>query len=412
MRHSIFSVTALLLLAAPSSGDSPVACDPVDQAFRTSTLPLAVLASSGPGVETSFRVFSRTQEIGPDSIFDIASMTKAITSTAVMQLVEAGRIDLDAPVSTYLPHLDELEILNEDLSTRPATVPITMRHLLTHTAGFGYFFNSPRIARDLGREPGQEGWPPPEVIPADDHDWGFGGLQPRRVFEAGETWHYGRNLGIAGRVVEAVSGMDLDTYFKTRIFDPLNMNRSGYNLPPDLAAQRIPLMVREPSTGVFLPLPPTRTERVERFYGGGGLLSTPRDYLRFLTCLARGGELDGHRILSEASVEEFFTNQLPPGMTINHRNSEQTRRGADDPARCFMDDSDLHSLAWAIEANPRERGQRTPGVAYWSGIFNTYYTIDRARGVVVVAFMQLLPFNDAEAYELYRTYEDCRLASP
>ena len=360
-----------------------------------------------PGGQSQFQSFSESGQVSPDSVFEIASMTKAVTATAVMQLVEAGRIKLDAPVSTYLPQIKGIGILNDDLSIRPATKPVTMWHLLTHTSGFGYFFNSPNIARTVGWDPKGLDWPQPEIIPEDEYDWGFGGLQPRQIFEAGDRWHYGRGIGIAGRVVEQVSGMDLDTYFKTHIFKPLDMNRTGYNLPDEVLADQVTMFLRVPGTGDLVPMPSQRPTTMERFYGGGDLLSTPRDYLRFLACLVNGGALDDARILTTASVDTFFANQLPAGMSIQFRDDDPMHRASDVQERSFFDNHDLYSFAWAIEANPDEQGNRPQGSGYWSGIFNTYYTIDRDQGVVVIAFMQLLPFNDAEAYELYRIYEDC-----
>ena len=169
----------------------------------------------------------------------------------------------------------------------------------------------------------------------------------------------------------------------------------------------VPMMMRNPNTGDLIPIPSMREIPMERFYGGGDLLSTPRDYLRFLTCLTRGGELDGVRILSESSVDTFFENQLSEGTSIEYLQDDPMRRKPGAPERCFLDDQDQFSFAWAIEANPNERGNRPRGVGYWSGIFNTYYTVDRERGIAVVGFSQLLPFNDAQAYELYRLYEDC-----
>ena len=378
----------------------------IEETFIQSGLPLAVLGASTPDGTEQFESFSTDGQVGPDSVFEIASMTKAVTATAVMQLVEAGRIDLDAPVARYLPEIKQVGILNEDLSIRPGTRPITMRQLLSHTAGFGYFFNSPRIARAVGWDPEGMSWPEPERIPEGEYDWGWG-QQPRRLFEAGDRWHYGRNIGVAGTVVERVSGMDLDRYCRKHIFTPLGMDRTGYNLPEHIMEDQVPLFARNPATGDLIPMPSMRTGPRERFYGGGGLLSTPHDYLRFLTCLARGGTLDGVRILTESSVDTFFfTNQLPEGRTIEHWEDDPMHRRPDQPQRSFFDDRDTFSLAWAIEANPDEPGNRPQGVGYWSGLFNTYYTIDRTRGVVVVAFMQLIPFNDAMAYELYRVHED------
>ena len=285
----------------------------VAAAFEETSLPYAVLGVSNGKNDPKFFSFG---DANPNAVFEIASMTKAITATAVMQLVETGEIDLDAPVANYLPEINEIKILEEDLTTRLGTVPITMRHLLTHTSGIAYSFNSMRIMKALGLAPGE--WPLPEAVPEGIYDWGFNGPQPRRVFEAGDRWQYGRSLGVAGRVVERISGLDLDTYFKTHIFNPLGMTRSGYNIPDDAQDDLMPMSMRDPATGEWMPMPSMRPVPMKSFYGGGDLLSTPRDYIRFLQCLVNGGELNGVRILSEKSVESFFTNQLPDGMTLSH----------------------------------------------------------------------------------------------
>ena len=400
MFNKRFLSIALVLMAGCSSR-LEINKKTVAAAFDETNLPYAVLGVSTWKNDPQFYSFG---DANPNAVFEIASMTKAITATAVIQLVEAGEIDLDVPVANYLPEINEIKILEEDLTTRPGTVPITMRHLLTHTSGIVYSFNSMRIMKALGLAPGE--WPLPEAVPEGIYDWGFNGPQPRRVFEAGDRWQYGRSLGVAGRVVERISGLDLDTYFKMHIFNPLGMTRSGYNIPDDVRVDLMPMSMRDPATGELMPMPSMRPVPMESFYGGGDLLSTPRDYVRFLQCLVNGGELDGVRILSEASVESFFTNQLPDGMTLSHPLVEAFDRSANAPQRSIFDDQDTHSLAWTIEANPDERGYRPQGVGSWAGIFNTYYTIDRERGVVVVSFFQLLPFNDGEAYELYRIFED------
>jgi len=373
----------------------------VDKAFNKTNLPFAVL---GVSLDKNDPVFYSYGDSSPDAIFEIASMTKAITSTAVMQLVEKGKIDLDLPIEEYLPEINQIKILNKDLSRSERDTPITMRHLLTHTSGFTYFFNSLRVMEDLGISPGD--WPQPEALSQDEYDWGFNAPQPRQIFEAGERWHYGRSLGIAGRVIEKVSGLDLDTYFKENIFEPLEMDRSGYNLSQDIRNDLMPMSMRDVSSGALFTLPSMRPIPMKRFYGGGDLLSTPKDYTRFLQCLVNGGVLDGVRILSKNSVESFFSNQLPEGMTLKHPLVEAFNRPYDSPQRTVFDEKDTHSYAWTIESNPNERGKRPQGVGAWSGIYNTYYTVDKDRRVVVVAFMQLLPFNDGDAYELYREFED------
>ena len=373
----------------------------VDKAFNKTNLPFAVL---GVSLDKNDPVFYSYGDSNPDAIFEIASMTKAITSTAVMQLVEEGKIDLDLSIEEYLPEINQIKILNKDLSSSERDIPITMRHLLTHTSGFVYFFNSLRVMEDLGMSLGD--WPQPEALSPDEYDWGFNAPQPRQIFEAGDRWHYGRSLGIAGRVIERVSGLDLDTYFKENIFEPLGMDRSGYNLSQSVRNDLMPMSMRDVSSGALSALPSMRPIPMKRFYGGGDLLSTPNDYTRFLQCLVNGGELDGVRILSKNSVESFFRNQLPEGMTLKHPLVEAFNRPNDSPQRTVFDEKDTHSYAWTIEANLNERGKRPQGVGAWSGIYNTYYTVDKERRIVVVAFMQLLPFNDGEAYELYREFED------
>ncbi len=338
--------------------------------------------------------------VGPDSIFDIASMTKAITTVAALQMVEAGRIGLDDPLEPVLPELREIEIIAADGSRRVATQSITLRDLLRHTAGFGYAFNSPQIAAQLEFDP-ETGWPVHEVTMEGEYDWGFE-VRPRRVFESGTDWLYGRNIGIAGKLVERLSDRDLDTYFRENIFEPLGMDRSGFNPSPALLEDRVRMHVRDPESGEPKPASPFRADRLESFYGGGYLYSTPRDYARFLRCLLAGGELDGVRILDSATIDRMMTDQLPDGIRV------VMPANPDRPAarRTFGNDfDDGFGLGWAIETGEAD-GLRPEGVGYWSGAHNTYYTIDPDRGVAVLFFSQMQPFDDVAAYELYRTWED------
>ena len=338
--------------------------------------------------------------IGPDSLFHIASMTKAVTAVAALQMVQEGRIGLDEPISTVLPEIKQIEILNLDGSRDPGTRPITLRDLLRHTAGFGYMFTSPKIMAELKIDPETGGFLP-DVIEEGEFDWGFG-IQPRRVFESGTDWLYGRNVGVAGKLVERLSGMDLETYFQKNILGPLGMTRSSFNPSPELLADRVQLMTRNPA-GELVPIPPFRPDHLESFYGGGDLFSTPRDYTTFLRCLLNRGDLNGVRILDEKLVAMMMTDQLPDDMTIS-LDPMQTQIARKE--RSFMNEyDDGFSLGWAIETGGDD-GLRPEGVGYWSGILNTYYTIDSERGIAIVLFSQMQPFDDPQTYELYRIYED------
>ena len=375
------------------------------RSFEASRVPTAVAVVATRDGRTEFVEMGTLDPDDPrpvtaDSIFDIASMTKAITTVAALQMVEAGRIGLDDPLEPVLPELREIEIIAEDGSRSVATRAITLRDLLRHTAGFGYAFNSPQIAAELEFDP-ETGWPVHEVAAEGEFDWGFE-VRPRRVFESGTDWLYGRNIGIAGKLVERLSGRDLDTYFEENIFEPLGMDRSGFNPSAALLEDRVRMHVRDPADGEPNPASPFRADRLESFYGGGYLYSTPRDYARFLRCLLAGGELDGVRILEPATIEEMMTDQLPEGIRV----VMDPPPGDPVPRRSFTNDfDDGFGLGWAIETGAAD-GLRPRGVGYWSGAHNTYFTIDPDRGVAIIFFSQMQPFDDVEAYELYRSWED------
>lgn len=352
-------------------------------------------------VSMGTRRLGGAEPVNADTLFDVASMTKAITATAALQLVERGELSLDEPLEALMPELEQIQIIQSDGSRRAPTRPLTLRDLLRHTSGFGYFFNTPLIAAEMEMDP-VSGFPKPETVDAGVFDWGFG-VQPRRVFDTGERWCYGRGVGVAGKIVERVAGVDLDTYFKRHIFEPLGMTRSGFNVSTDLMGARAAMHARDPATGQLVVTPDVRPAPMKSFYGGGSLLSTPRDYAKFLRCILNGGELAGVRILGADMVAMMTSDQLPTGVRVKMDAAPSARP---DDRRSFVgEDDDGYSLAWAIEVGGDD-GARPQGVGYWSGIFNTYYTVDPARGVAILSFTQVMPFDDPEAYELYRSYED------
>jgi methyl acetate hydrolase len=231
-----------------------------------------------------------------DSMFRIASMTKAITSTAALQLVEQGRFAIEDPVEKYLPQFTKLPVVESfdgatgNYKLRPATKSVTVRHLLTHTSGLGYPFTDP-TTRDFKPRAGEE--------------YPVGPL----VFEPGERWLYSTSTDWVGRLVEKVSGQPLEEYFREHIFTPLGMKDTSYFVPKDKEARLVTVNRRladgsivkdavQPPTSGFTPI------------GGGGLTSTAQDYLRFTRALLNNGELDGARILSAGSVALMEQNHI------------------------------------------------------------------------------------------------------
>jgi CubicO group peptidase (beta-lactamase class C family) len=322
-----------------------------------------------------------------DAIFSIASMTKAVTSVALMQLVDEKKVGLDDPASKYLPAFAKVSVITSfdektgAYTVKPASRPITIRHLLTHTSGLGYSFTSP-IVRDFRPRNGDAF----EVGPL--------------LFEPGADWVYGTSTDWVGRVVEAVSGKTLDAYFRERIVAPLGMGDTHFNVPDATLPRQAPAWRRQ-ADGTLTELPSRPPQRVTNFNGGGGLSSTAADYIRFLQMLLNGGQLDGARILSTASVDQMARNQIG-AVNVHAIKSAQPALSAD---FSFVNEGkDKWGLGFQITGETAP-GLRSAGSLSWGGINNTYFWLDSSRGIVGVILMQFLPFADAKALSLYRDFE-------
>ena len=325
-----------------------------------------------------------------DALFRIASMTKPVTSVALMQLIEQGRVGLDDPASKYLPELAELKVFESfDPATgayrlRPASRPATVKHFLTHTAGLAYPFTS-AVWRDFK--------------PAAGETYPFGGPL---LFDPGERWHYSTSTDVVGKLVEVVSGQKLEDYFREHIFAPLKMDDTFYNVPeakgPRLVAQQQragahmdgAIELQNPQPGLTIAAP----------VGGGGLASTADDYGRFMRMLLNGGALDGARVLKPETVALMSQNQI--GAISVPALKSALARSAD--FTFIADGRDKWGLGFLITAD-QVPGKRSSGSLSWGGINNTYFWIDPARGVAGVIMMQYLPFADAKALAVYDTFE-------
>ena len=336
-----------------------------------------------------FRDLSTDTEMTVDTIVRIASMTKAITSVAVMQLYEQGKIKLDQPVSDFLPDLAEVEVLegfdaDEKPILRPAKTPVTIRQLLTHTSGYVYDIWNANAARYAASRDsaGDE----PFDVPL--------------AFDPGTKWEYGISTDILGVVVEVVSGQSLDEYFREQIFIPLGM-RDTYFIVPEEKLPRLATAYSKSGQGELTPIPYSRPSG-DVFSGGGGLRSTARDYLRFLRAILRDGELDGARILSAASVDLMAQNHIGDLEAADSVKSLAPKLSNDFD---FMPDSvDKFGLGLLINTDPVPAGRSTGSLA-WAGLYNSYYWIDREKDVCGVLITQILPFYDADVLALLNEFE-------
>lgn len=365
-----------------------------EQAFAAANLPGAVgMIVDRDGVRFARALGQADVTTGApmaeDTPFQIASMTKALVSVAAMQLVEQGRLSLDAPIGAILPDLADPQVLTGFDSAgkpvlRPAVRPITLRHLLTHTSGLGYFFVHPQILQYFGAV----GMPVPGSRDA---------IRMPLMFDPGESWEYSVATDWVGLAVEAVTGVQLGDYLAEHVLAPLGMTATRFaDGLPSGAAQ-----VHARGDDGQLKIQPMFLGGGEYHNGGGGLISTAPDYARFVRAMLRGGELDGMRVLSAETVAEMSRNQVAP-LRAGYMGSAMPSLAA--PYDTFPDQHTGWGLGFLINPEPGPNG-RSAGSLAWAGIFNSYYWIDPAKGVGGVFMSQLAPFGDAGALACFGALE-------
>jgi len=326
-----------------------------------------------------------------DTVVWIASMTKAVTATAAMQLVERGQLTLDEPLGDLVAYLGRIAVLDgfeDDGSPRlrdPAR-PVTLRHLLTHTAGFGYDFADAALSRFVGTQPTAG----PGTIDS---------FELPLLFDPGDRWCYGVNIDWVGQVLEAVTGERLDTVLAASVLEPLGMVDTGFARTP---AQRVRsadvhLRTDDGLTAIPFELP----EDPEFLMGGGGLYSTVEDYLRFTRMLLGRGTLDGARVLAPETVDLMARNHLGalPATGWQSVNPIMTN-----DVDLTEDGPQGWGLSFLINAEPSPEG-RSAGSLSWAGLANTYYWVDHQHATTGVFATQVLPFYDPAARRAFRAFE-------
>ncbi len=338
-----------------------------------------------------------TSPVTEDSIFAIASMTKLVTTIAVLQLVERGQVELDTQIDAYLPELAELRVLEgfdddgEAVFNEPPQKP-TVRELITHTSGFVYdIWNANAFkAQARGLTAGLAS--------------GNNFLNAPLAFTPGSRWEYGIGIDWLGVLVEKMSGKRLMPYFADNILAPLEMADTFYEFDKSKLSRAVTMMARVDGGLTISPAmqPTPMAEGSMPFYsGGGGLYSTLRDYGRLLQTLLNGGELNGTRILEQATVDLMFTNQIGSLMVTSATTqlpplSNDMDMTLGEPAKW--------GLGFLIHPEGVKNG-RGAGSGSWAGLFNSYFWIDREQGIFAIFATQVLPFFDTEAVATLRAFE-------
>ena len=358
----------------------------------------AATDAKGTTYEAGFgkRVLGEAADMTPDTVGWIASMTKAITGAAAMQLVERGKLKLDAPAKEVAPQLGDVAVLDGFDSagkpkTRKAKRDITLRHLLTHTAGFGYDIWSPEVGKYM------EAMEVPGVISCQNK-----ALTTPLLFDPGERWFYGINIDWAGKMVEAASGKKLGQYMHDNILGPLGMDSTGFKITDSMRKRLAKIHHRGPD-GTLVPDPALELPQEPEFeMGGGGLYSTAGDYLKFVRMMLNQGKSDkGEAVLKPATVADMSKNAMGESKVCLLKTAAPP---FSNDAEFFPGMDKQWGLSFMINNEEAPTG-RSAGALAWAGLANTYYWIDQKKGVGGVYITQILPFVDVKSLPLFHAFE-------
>jgi CubicO group peptidase (beta-lactamase class C family) len=356
----------------------------VENAIRDQRIPGAVALVARRGAIVHLRAYGMADNtagrpLQTDTIFRIASQTKAITSTAMMMLWEEGRFQLDDPISKWIPEFKDAGVLKTydeaagTWTTEPANKPITIRHLLTHTSGIGYgvIDGDPRFKKIYAKV-GITDLFTTERITIAESVRKLAALPLHH--HPGEKFTYSEGLDVAGYLIELISGKPLDVFLRERLFEPLGMKDTAFYLPEEKAGRLVAVQTLQNGKWVRYPVtfydPDYPIKGAKTFFSGGaGLCSTVRDYAQFLQMYLNGGELNGTRFLSRTTIATMM---------------------ADQTHGTWGGDEKFHGLAFAVVApqGVAKGGLGSIGTFEWGGYFNTQYFADPQEGTIGLLFKQ------------------------
>lgn len=328
--------------------------------------------------------------VAVDSIFRVYSMTKPVTSIALMMLVEEGRVLLENPVSRYIPSFADVQVWKEGTAERYEVVPpgraMTVHDVLTHMSGLTAGFQYRHPVDALYRAHGLGGLDRPDATLAEALDV-LAGLP--LLFSPGTRWGYGMSTDVVGRIVEVVAGAELDEFFRDRIFEPLGMVDTGFFVPADRIDRLVSSYVRDKRKALrAVDQPPGSAFATRGKYlsGAGGLVSTATDYQRFVQMLANGGELDGVRIIGPRTLRLMTRNHLPGGVTLNDMGQATFSEAAMGGTGFGLGFSVVVDVA-------ASQSLASEGEYGWGGAASTVFWVDPAEELTALFLTQLVPSN-------------------
>ncbi|MCA8057420.1 MULTISPECIES: serine hydrolase domain-containing protein [Burkholderia cepacia complex] len=340
------------------------------------------------------RDLSKPDAMTADSVFWIASMTKALTTAGAMQLVEQGRLSLDAPIRSVLPDFASPQVLegfeaDGTAKLRAAAKPITLRHLMTHTAGFSYDMWNGDMAVYVQKA----------GIPAITTCQNAA-LKTPITSDPGTRWEYGTNIDFVGKAVEAASGKQLDAYLRENLLAPLGMSDTAFKIG-DGMRQRLASMHARNAEGALAPIAFELNQEPEFHMGGGGLYSTARDYLKFTRMILNKGRGNGNRVLRAETVTTMAQNHIGD---LNVTRMTTVAPTFTNDVDFYPDQVKKWGLSFLINTAKTQEGRSAKSFGWW-GLANTFYWVDPSRDVTGVLMMQLLPFADAKCLKTFAEFE-------
>lgn len=359
-----------------------------------------VVAVAADGSNVIYEGAFGTRDLGKDdamtadSVFWIASMTKAVTTAGAMQLVEQGKLSLDEPIGKLLPDLASPQVLegfdaNGEPKLRPAKNPITLRQLMTHTAGFCYeMWNGDKAAY-------LEKTGTPGITTCQN-----AALRTPIASDPGTRWEYGTNIDFVGKAVEAVSGKRLDAYLRDHLLAPLGMSDTAFKISDDMRKRLVGMHIRG-EDGTLAPMPFELEQEPEFHMGGGGLYSTAADYIKFCQMILNKGTGNGNQVLKPETVATMGQNHIGD---INVTKMVSAAPIYTNDVDLYPDQVKKWGLSFLINTAKTPEG-RSPNSLAWAGLANTYFWIDPSRDVCGVILMQLLPFADRNSLEAFAGFE-------
>jgi CubicO group peptidase (beta-lactamase class C family) len=344
------------------------------------------------------RAVGENDPVTVDTLFRIMSMTKMPCTVAALQQVEQGNLDLDAPVADYCPEFAEIQVLTgfdgDTPMLRPPARQATVKNLVTHTSGLGYWFWS----EDLVKWESVTGIP--NIVAGS-----AASFKAPMVGDPGEAFIYGINIDWLGKVVEAVTGTGLDVAIKQGITGPLGMDQTTFLMNDEQRPNSTPVHVKG-EDGTWAAIGEVLNQSPDYFAGGHGLYGPPSDYIKFQRALLRGGELDGTRILRQSTVDEAFANQ------IGDLDFPADCPTADPVSTCDFTAGPGFKWGYGLLLNTSDLpGMRRAWSGAWAGLCNTQFWVDRTSGVCGSIYSNFLPFVTPEAMTMYNDFERALYAS-